>query len=69
MTFSEFKHKIILDGVDFMFKREAAETVKQISDTFRVLLATGPRPDSWSRNILPTTEQPILCTTTIEPEL
>ncbi len=26
-----------------MFKREAAETVKQISDTFRVLLVTGPR--------------------------
>lgn len=43
LTFSEFKHKIILNGVDFMFKREAAETVKQISETFRVLLVTGPR--------------------------
>ena len=26
-----------------MFKREAAETVKQISETFRVLFVTGPR--------------------------
>ena len=27
----------------FMFKREAEETIKNISETFRVLLVTGPR--------------------------
>lgn len=43
MTFSELSNIIKLKDGDFMLKREAEKTVKNISETFRVLLVTGPR--------------------------
>ena len=42
-TFSESKYIIYTKDGDLMLKREAEETVKNISETFRVLLVTSPR--------------------------